>query len=425
MIKFLFKGIMRDSSRSILPVIVVALGVFLTVFMSGFMKGVFGDITDMNAKFTTGHVKILTRAYAANADQVPNDLALLDVKSLMDRLKTEYPEMEWVERIHTGGILDVPDSLGETRGQGQAVGTAVDLLTPGSAEVERMNIVKSLVKGTLPAKQGEALISDDFAEKFNVRPGDEVTLFGSTMNGSMMFMTFDISGTLKFGNAILDRGAIFMDITDAQMALDMNDAASEILGYFKNGIYDDIKAKEIEDSFNSKYSIESDQFSPVMSRLVEQEGLGDYLKLADSAGAIMVMIFIVAMSIVLWNTGLLGGLRRYSEFGIRLALGEEKKHIYLTTIYEAVLIGIIGSVIGTALGLGASYYLQTYGIDMSGIMGGNIGMMIPSVYRAVVTPSLFYIGFFPGLIAMVLGNALAGFAIYKRQTSQLFHELEV
>ena len=61
---------------------------------------------------------------------------------------------------------------------------------------------------------------------------------------------------------------------------------------------------------------------------------------------------------------------------------------------------------------------------MSGIMG-NVGMMIPSVYRAEVTPSLFYIGFFPGVIATVLGSSLAGFAIYKRKTSQLFHELEV
>jgi putative ABC transport system permease protein len=161
-----------------------------------------------------------------------------------------------------------------------------------------------------------------------------------------------------------------------------------------------------------------------MSRLLEQKGVGDYIRLGDRAGAMMVTIFIIAMSIVLWNTGLLGGLRRYSEFGIRLALGEEKKHIYLTTIYEAVLIGIIGSVAGTILGLGAAFYMQKYGLDMSGITG-NVGMMLPTVYRAEIGPSLFFIGFFPGLIATVLGSALAGFAIYKRKTSQLFHELEV
>jgi putative ABC transport system permease protein len=424
MIKFLFKGIIRDRSRSLLPVIVVALGVFLTVFMSGLFKGIFTDITDINAKFTTGHVRILTHAYADNEDQIPNDLALLDAKKLISRLQNDYPDMEWVERIHTGGLLDIPDSLGETKGQGQAIGTAVDILSSGSNEVERMNIRKSIVKGSLPVKQGEALISDDFANRFGVSVGDKITLFGSTMYGSMMFKTFIVAGTLKFGNTILDRGAIFMDIKDAQLALDMDDAASEILGYFKDGEYDDIKAQRVEASFNEKYNIKDDEFSPQMSRLEEQQGLGDYMKLADSAGAFMVFTFVIAMSIVLWNTGLLGGLRRYSEFGIRLALGEEKKHIYITTIWEAILIGFIGSVIGTVLGLGAAYYMQTYGLDISSI-SNNIGMMLPSIYRAEVTPALFYLGFFPGLIATVLGSALAGLAIYKRETSKLFHELEV
>ncbi|HUW93195.1 MAG TPA: FtsX-like permease family protein [Bacteroidales bacterium] len=424
MIKFLFKGIIRDKSRSLLPIIVVALGVFLTVFMSGFLRGVFGDISDINAKFTTGHVKILTRAFAENESQMPNDLALMNVQELISQLIIDYPDMEWVERIHTGGLLDVPDENGETREQGQAIGTAVDLLSPTSNEPERMNVIKSIVKGSLPARQGEALISDDFAERFGVSVGDEVTLFGSTMNGSMMFKNFVVSGTLRFGNTILDRGAIFMDIRDAQLALDMEDAASEILGYFKDGVYDDLKAQQVEKSFNARYSLVDDEFSPQMSRLVEQEGLGDYLALAESAGAMMVFIFVIAMSIVLWNTGLLGGLRRYNEFGVRLALGEEKKHIYKTTVYEAIMIGIIGSVAGTGLGLAATYYMQSHGWDISGILK-NVGMMLPSVYRAKVTPDLFYIGFFPGVIATVLGSALAGFAIYKRKTSQLFHELEV
>jgi putative ABC transport system permease protein len=68
--------------------------------------------------------------------------------------------------------------------------------------------------------------------------------------------------------------------------------------------------------------------------------------------------------------------------------------------------------------------LQEYGIDFSA-MTKNVTMMIPPVYRAAVTPELFYIGFFPGLFAMTLGNALAGYAIYKRKTAQLFKELEV
>ena len=48
----------------------------------------------------------------------------------------------------------------------------------------------------------------------------------------------------------------------------------------------------------------------------------------------------------------------------------------------------------------------------------------PNIFYAQVTPDLYYIGFIPGLIATVLGTMLAGLAIYKREMSQLFKELE-
>jgi putative ABC transport system permease protein len=424
MLKFIFKGILRDKSRSLLPVVVISLGVFLTVFMSGWMKGIFSDLIDMNAKFTTGHVKIMTRVYAENQNQLPNDLALLDVEELLSNLRSDYPDMEWVRRIHFGGLLDVPDKNGETRAQGPAAGKAVDLFSPNSNEVDRMNITNSIVKGGIPTKPGQALISDGFAEKFGVKLRDEVTIFGSTMYGSMMFKTFEVSGTISFGVSMLDRGAIIVDISDAQLALDMEDASSEILGYFNEGQYDDFRADSVKTTFNTRYSDVNDEFSPQMFKLREQNGLDEMLDRSENMSGIMVTIFIFAMSIVLWNTGLLGGLRRYSEYGVRLALGENKGHIYKTIIYEAILIGAIGSVVGTVMGLGMCYYLQENGIDFSSMMK-NVNMMLPPVYRAVVSPELFYIGFFPGLLAMTLGNALAGYAIYRRKTAQLFKELEV
>ena len=126
MIKFLLKGILRDKSRSLLPIIVVSLGVFITVLGSGWLGGVFGDMIDVNANFTTGHVKVMTRAYAENENQLPNDLALLDVEKLLTNLNSDYPDMEWVKRINFGGLLDVPDENGETRAQGPAAGKAID-----------------------------------------------------------------------------------------------------------------------------------------------------------------------------------------------------------------------------------------------------------------------------------------------------------
>ena len=92
-------------------------------------------------------------------------------------------------------------------------------------------------------------------------------------------------------------------------------------------------------------------------------------------------------------------------------------------ISESVLVGIAGSVIGSAMALLLAWWSQKNGIDVSSFMK-NASMMLPSVYRADITPSSFYIGFIPGLLATVLGTSLSGIGIYKRNTAQLFKELE-
>ena len=58
MIRFLLKGFLRDRHRSLLPIIVVAIGVMLTVVFQSWLTGVLGDSIEFNARFTTGHVKV-------------------------------------------------------------------------------------------------------------------------------------------------------------------------------------------------------------------------------------------------------------------------------------------------------------------------------------------------------------------------------
>lgn len=424
MIKFLLKGILNDKSRSLLPIIVIALGVALTVLLHGWITGALGDSIEMNASFNSGHLKVMSRAYAKDDAQMPNDLALLEADPLVAKLKSDYPGLDWVRRIRFGGLIDFPDQKGETRAQGPVVGWAVDLFTNGSTEIARFNLQGAILNGKIPSKPGEALITSDFATKFNVKPGDTFTLFGTTMDGGMAFRNFTVAGTVRFGSSVLDRGAIIADITDIRKALGMEGAAGEILGYFNDGAYNDKKATALMNDFNHKYEADKDEYAPQMIRLRDQGGMAEYLDISNAMGGIMVSIFVMAMSVVLWNAGLLGGLRRYNEFGVRLALGEEKKHIYRTLLYEGLLIGTIGSVVGTAVGLSASYYLHVVGLDLGDMMQQGT-LMMPTVVKTRITPTAFYIGFIPGVFSMVLGNALAGIAIYKRNTAQLFKELEV
>ncbi|MGD2035772.1 MAG: FtsX-like permease family protein, partial [Bacteroidales bacterium] len=407
----------------LLPILVVTAGVSLTVLAYCYITGVLTDSVEFSAKYSSGHVKIMTRAYAENKDQMPNDLALIGVNELMTDLKKDYPDMTFVPRINFGGLLDAPDENGETKKQGVVAGMAADLISKNTKEIERLNLEGALRKGRFPEKPDEVLISDEFAGKLEVGPGDQVTLITSTMYNGMSIQNFTVAGTIEFGVQIMDRSGMIADITGIQNALDMNDACGELLGFLDMPTYDDVAAQNVETTFNEKYSDPNDEFSPVMTRLRNDNMLSGFFDMIDSFIGIIITVFILAMSIVLWNTGLIGGLRRYGEISVRLAIGEEKGHIYRSMIGEAVLIGIIGSTIGTLIGLGFSYWIQEAGINVGSMMK-NSKMMMPAIFRASITPPAYYLGFIPGLFSVVLGAMLSGIGIYKRKTAQLFKELE-
>ena len=424
MTKFLLKGLIRDRSRSFFPVLTVFIGVFLAVFIYSFMNGVLADMVKSTAHYQTGHLRIMTQAYAKEANQNPNDLAFIGVAKLLQALNEKYPEMIWTPRIKFGGLLDIPDEKGETKTQGPVSGMAVNLFSDSSFEIKLLKVKEAIVRGRMPKEAGEILIGDEFAKKLQVSPGDTATLISSTMYGSMAMTNFKIAGTVQFGIAAMDRGAIFADISDIQVALDMQDTAGEILGFFPDDIYHDEQAPIMAAAFNKEFKDNNNPFSPQMGTLPDESGLADYLGLIDSMSIIIIAIFVVAMSIVLWNAGLMGSLRRYGEIGVRMAIGEARGHIYKTLILESVSIGIFGSVLGTLAGVAVAYLMQVYGLNF-GFLFKNSALMISSVYRAQVTFGSFIIGFAPGIVSTVLGTAIAGIGIYKRQTSQLFKELEV
>lgn len=423
MIKFLIKGLLRDSHRSRLPLIVVAIGVMLTVLLTTWINGVLGDSITLNAKLSTGHVKVITKAYQKSMDQIPVDLSLTGSNELLSELRRNYPAVSWVERIQFGGLLDVPDSSGETKSQGPFIGLAVNFFDVKSGESERLNLNKILVGGKLPHGPGEILVSNTFAQKLGIGINDKVTFIGSTMFGGMTISNYTVSGTISYGIAALDRGSVIMDITDARRALDMEDACNEILGFIDVDYYDDAKATELMTSFNSKHPEGNDVFAPVMIRLRDQNDLGGIIDLMAGVVGIISFVFILVLSVVLWNAGLVGGLRRYGEVGLRLAIGEGKGHIYRSMIAESLIVGIAGSVIGVAAGVALSYLIQRNGLDLSGAMQ-NATMLMPGVFRTRITPEAWYIGFIPGILATLLGTMLSGIGIYRRQTASLFKELQ-
>jgi len=426
MIKFLTKGLLRDRSRSLFPVLVITLTVAMVVFAIGFMRGTMNSLFLDTAVVFSGHEKIVTRAYNEENQLLPNDLALLEVDQLVDELGRDYPNFFWTPRITFAGLLDVPDENGETKSQGPVITLGIDLFSEDSRQAEIWELDRVLVEGHIPQNRDDALISTKLADQLDLAVGETVTFIGSTMDNAFTTYNFNVSGTFNLRKGQTDKQMMLVDLSGARLALDMDNAASAIFGFTHSLYYDDEAAVALRTHYNNAISDSLDIFSPFMLALRDGNQMGTMVDVSGAMIAIMGGIFLVVVMVVLWNMGLMNGLRRYGEVGLRLAMGESKGQVYRSMISEAVIIGLAGTVVGTGIGLALTYYVQENGIDYTKGMEAlsNSSMVMPNIFYAQVTPDLYYIGFIPGVLATVLGTMLAGLAIYKREMAQLFKELE-
>jgi putative ABC transport system permease protein len=380
-------------------------------------------MSDASAAFSTGHVKVTSRAAVKEGEQASNELALTGVGPLLGQLRAEFPNLFWTPRIRFSGLLDIPDEAGRTRAQAPVFGFGIDLLSVDSPDRRILDLERAIVRGRLPSNRGEILVSDGLANQLGVGPGATATLIGSTMFGGMATSNFTIAGTVTFGVRAMDRGAMIADLADLQATLDMEDSAGEILGLFSDGLHRRAAADSAAEAFNARVANGGDEFSPVMTTMHGQPGVAELLDYLGVVSGAVIAIFTIIMSIVLWNAGLIGGLRRYGEVGLRLAFGEDKGRLYRAMLVESLAIGLFGSVIGTVLALLPAYWMQVKGLDM-GYVFANSSLMVNNVIRTEITPTTFVVGFVPGLLANAIGTAIAGVGIYKRQTATLMKELE-
>ena len=171
----------------------------------------------------------------------------------------------------------------------------------------------------------------------------------------------------------------------------------------------------------------TDIYRPFMLALRDSNQMGSFVDFSDVIMMIILVVILIVVTLVLWNMGIMSGLRRYGEIGMRLAIGETKGHVFKSMVIESFIIGFIGSLLGTIIGITVTAYFEKEGLDYSKAMNAlnSSNFAMPNILYPQVTPELFYIGFIPGILATVFGTMLAGRAIYKREMAQLFKELEV
>src|SRR5690606_12837278 len=146
--------------------------------------------------------------------------------------------------------------------------------------------------------------SADLAKNLHIQINDKATLIGSTANGGMAIYNFNVAGITRHGIAALDRNMIYADIKDVQYALNMEGASGEILGFFENGRYSDKQVLKVKADFKALLEQKDMDQDLVLLSLMEQDGLDEFVAFENMGLFLIVGAMIIAMMVVLWNSGL-------------------------------------------------------------------------------------------------------------------------
>lgn len=432
MMRWILQGIVRDKSRSLFPFLIVTVGVALMVGLLGFMDGIFMGMLDMSAKLDTGHLRVVNKPFYDEEHLIPLDRALAGQAETRKWLEAHGdPGIEWAPRIRWGALMDVPDAEGNTKSQTPITGMAVRLLDPASPERQRLDLEASVIAGRVPEKPGEMLMGHLLAKSLKLKLGDTVTLLGQTFDGGLATDNYTVSGLIRFGVMAMDKKMVLIDLDDAQHTFYMDNMVTDWLGFVPASVpydrYEDMKQaiqSHLPDLLKDPPPQWAGDDRPIVLTILDQRNIGEIARKFELIRGVIVLIFTFLMVLVLWNAGLLNGIHRYGEMGLRLAMGETHRHLVASLTLEAFAVGVIGSIAGCVVGGLVVFYLQEVGVDMGDALSKS-GLMLNDVARGRLTVEGFVRGIVPGMTASVAGSLFASLAIFQRSEANLFRELEV
>jgi len=216
------------------------------------------------------------------------------------------------------------------------------------------NLQEGRFLSTTPSR--EVVLGRKLARSLNASVGSELVVVVQAADGSLGNNLFKVSGILKTVGDTVDRSAAIINHQDFIELFVSNNRVHEIAINTKGAVDINNLAALIIPSAKGAEVRTWRELLPMLS---------DMVNIFDAVIWIFYAIFFLAAGLGVMNTMLMATYERIREFGIMKALGTSPIRIIGNIAEEAFILAAIAAMLGTVLGLTASYILQEVGIDTS------------------------------------------------------------
>jgi len=371
-VKLAARNLARYWRRTLLTSGLIILGivaVLLFVAVSGSFKNLMvGQITDS----MLGHLQVHRKGYVASIDNLPLNLnmkpgALAKVEQALQGMDDV---VAWSPRLKFGAMFSNYTETTSIRLNG---------VLPESEARTMPMLAGRMVEGSIAdglVQRGKLLIPQLLAKGMQVKVGDTVVLVATNLDGSVNGKNFVVQGILEAATGPGGRdGYLHMD--DARELLRMNSGeVSEIAVRLKNLDKLDAAKARLAKALSE---VRNKQGQPALE-LHGWDQLSPFANIARMIDLLDIFIRVMLVGIVLisvMNVMMMAVYERIREIGMISAIGTAPHRILGLFVSEGLLLGLLGTLIGTVLSLALIAVLNQWPVHFA--FGREQIVLAPSI----------------------------------------------
>ena len=347
MIRVALRGLAGRKFRTVLTAIAIVLGVAM-------MSGAYVLTDTIDKAFDA----IFVESYAGTDAVVTGEDAGISFEGeqsqagpIPEDVLEQVRNVDGVE-VAAGSVTDMQTKL--LKPDGEAIDTAdAPALAFGldtAPEYERFNPL-NLVDGNWPSGSGEVVIDEGVADDEKLAIGDRI---GVAALGPAE--EFEIVGIAQYGDLSSLGGATFaiFDIPTAQALLDKEGELDAVQAAAEDGVAPEELVARIRGELGQSVTVRSgtEQASEESNEIAFFTNIIRYFLLTFAGIALFVGAFVI------FNTLSITVAQRTREFATLRTLGASRRQVLTSVIVEALVIGLLASVIGLFAGLGLAVGLN-------------------------------------------------------------------
>jgi ABC-type lipoprotein release transport system permease subunit len=403
-LKLAWRNIWRHRRRTIIVVSALGMGVMFMLIYDGMIAG-FQDAIYGNAiKVLGGNLRVHAAGYAESTENypilpLPNDLEVIAAAQALPEVSSAF------RRINTGGLATNAEgafAVGIT-------GIEPELEAPGSP------IPENITEGRyLSADDRDAvLIGKGLALQMNLKPGDRFTLVGQSTHNQMRQRSMTVIGIYDLGVPSLEQKTIYISLAEAQELYNLSGQATEVVINLQSIGQENAIARKLAPALGSDELQTWAQAFPELQTAIETKG---------SAMQFFSLIILLIAGIGVLNLLLMAVFERTREIGLLGALGMKPGQIRILFVFEGIMLGLVGVLVGVALGVGVNALLATVGMDFTKFSGMTDYMALISgkIYSGLALGSILSRGL-PVLVITILASLIPAREAARHEPAEALH----